>query len=91
MSEVLRFKPKTDPHNAGPARCIQCGHQWSAVSPVGTAELECPKCKTMKGVFLYPTAPRADAMWRCNCGSDLFYIIPEGCQCYQCGDMWDEG
>jgi hypothetical protein len=33
-------------------RCIQCGHQWTAVFPYGkqSEKAECPRCSAMAGV-----------------------------------------
>ena len=28
----------------GKAECLQCGHEWVAVWPLGADELECPAC-----------------------------------------------
>lgn len=75
------------PHMSGPARCICCGHEWVAVAPVGEPQLDCPICKTAKGVFVHPVSPRGETRWVCKCGSDLYYILPTGCQCYQCGTV----
>lgn len=69
----------------GEAKCTGCGTEWEAKAPVGTAELECPECHTMLGVFVWPTAPRSEDVWTCNCGGQLFYIIETGSQCYKCG------
>lgn len=32
------------PHTYGPAKCQQCGHQWTAVWPLGADSLECSQC-----------------------------------------------
>ncbi|MGH8446879.1 MAG: hypothetical protein ACREVL_16525 [Solimonas sp.] len=76
-----------DPHLSGPARCMQCSHQWVAVAPVGTVWLECPACHCVKGVFEGAVGPgQDDAQWRCACGGYLFYISKaHGVCCCQCG------
>lgn len=35
MSEIWTFSL---------AECLDCGHVWIGVHPVGAAELECPEC-----------------------------------------------
>jgi len=37
------------PHAAKYVACMACGHDWVAVSPAGTALLECSKCGAMAG------------------------------------------
>ena len=37
------------PHTAKYVACMACGHDWVAVSPAGTALLECSKCGAMAG------------------------------------------
>lgn len=69
----------------GSAHCRECGHSWQAVIPVGHVVLECPACRTFKGVFDYGMLPEKGTIWRCNCGNDLFIIRPEGLLCYRCG------
>lgn len=32
-------RDKRNPHLAGTAKCLSCGHEWAAVAPVGTYEL----------------------------------------------------
>jgi len=71
------------PHISGDALCLQCGHKWHAVAPIGTVELECSECKTWKGAFEGFTAP--DTVWECNCGNQHFYIDPDGAMCAKCG------
>ena len=29
-----------------PSECLDCGHKWVAVYPLGAAILECPKCNS---------------------------------------------
>lgn len=85
---VLSFKrpDPVDPHMTGKARCIQCGHEWVAVAPVGTVFLECPECRTEKGRFIGACAPQEGTEVReCNCGNQLFYLTREGHMCANCG------
>lgn len=88
MENVVQFKlpEKSDPHASGEAVCLACKHTWTAVAPVGTAQLECPECGTERGVWKYPFSPAVgEELWQCNCGCELFYIIPDGHMCYGCG------
>lgn len=87
MAEIINFADlKDDPHISGQAFCIHCDHEWVAVAPSGTVDMECPKCHTMKGLFKYPCAPSdGQETWECNCGNQLFYIRPEGHLCPNCG------
>jgi hypothetical protein len=82
------FQPREEkiPQSQGEAFCIQCGREWQAVAPVGTVQLECPDCKTMKGLFRFPFAPADGQLVReCDCGNQLFYLTPEGHMCANCG------
>ncbi|KZZ72362.1 hypothetical protein A3765_28560 [Oleiphilus sp. HI0130] len=78
---------KYRPHLSGNARCLQCSHEWVAVTPIGTTELECPECKTLKGVMKGLVAPQT--VWECACGSQLFFIDPQGTMCSMCGSRPD--
>ena len=86
---VLEFKraEKTEPHGTGPAFCIGCRHEWSAIAPAGTVELECPQCECMKGRFrnLFETY-EDEKVWVCNCGNDLFKVTETGTMCVNCGE-----
>lgn len=85
---VVEFKrpEKTEPHGEGPAFCIACEHEWQAVAPAGTVELECPECQTMKGRFrrIFGTY-ESESVWTCNCGNDLFRVTETGHLCVNCG------
>ena len=70
-------------HLSGDAKCLGCQHEWQAVAPVGTTELECPGCGLWKGVYACMTAP--DTVWQCDCGNQHFYIDDEGAICARCG------
>ena len=76
-----------DPHIQGAARCIECGHVWQAVAPVGTVGLECPACKTERGAFVGMIPPDSELVRRCDCGNDLFFVLPDGVLCARCGTM----
>jgi hypothetical protein len=72
MGEVLKFKPpeREEPHLSGEAVCIGCKHQWVAVAPLGTWQLECPSCGSMKGIFRLPVGAERgkDLEFACTCG-----------------------
>lgn len=92
MSEVVPFRipEKGNPHLAGEALCIGCRHEWSAVAPVGTWQLECPSCSTWKGVFRYPVgADVGDGVFTCHCGCEaLTAYMRHGLfrlKCMSCG------
>lgn len=86
MGEVISLRPKDEPHASGEAFCIQCGYEWIAVAPVGTTQLACPECATMKGLWKFPFAPSVGTLVReCNCGNQLFYLTTEGHLCAKCG------
>lgn len=81
---------KEEPHLAGEALCIGCRHEWAAVAPVGTWQLECPSCCTWKGVFRYPVgADVGDLLFVCNCGCEaLTAYMHHGrfrLKCMSCG------
>lgn len=89
MNNIATFPSKPDSqddgeHLSGPARCIECRHEWEAVAPVGTYELECPQCESMKGIFVWPVDEDGDR-WQCHCGSDAFRVLRGAIMCYRCG------
>ena len=72
------------PHLRGRARCLGCQHEWEAVAPVGTTNgLDCPACGLAKGVYVSLVTPKT--VWQCNCGNDLFWVLPCGIMCPMCG------
>ena len=87
MGEVVQLKkPIPVQHGEGEAFCNQCGHNWTAVAPTGTVQLECPSCHTLKGLFKFPFCVAEGQQVRtCNCGNQLFYLTPEGHLCANCG------
>jgi hypothetical protein len=82
MSKVQKLIPLG--HCGGDAVCLTCHHEWHAVSKTGTIWLDCPSCKTAKGRYKFGHQ-REGAHWACNCGNDLFYIMPECIYCPNCG------
>ena len=86
MGEVIDLdKRRFNPTLSGKAICLCCKHEWVAVVPAGTIELECPECSTMKGVMKYPCSPANRVVWECGCGCQLMYMTPDGCYCHVCG------
>lgn len=86
MSNVIAFKKVNEQHGSGEAFCLQCKHEWVAVAPTGTIQLECPECHTLKGLFKFPFNIEVGQLVRaCNCGNQLFYLSPEGHLCANCG------
>lgn len=74
------------PHVAGPVRCLECGITWIATAPIGATRLECPKCRTQKGVWIESMAPATGSTWQCVCLNDLFVLTDTGApMCARCG------
>lgn len=83
MSEkVIDIRSKL-PHMQGKAFCLECKHEWQAVSEIGVYGLTCPKCECGKGVYKNIVAPEEG--WICICGNALFFITKKGCLCSYCG------
>lgn len=63
----------------GPALCIACKHEWTAVAECGDAvfDLVCPECDTRRGQFKYPIEdlPEDTIRWACGCGSTMFQLV----------------
>ena len=90
MGEVVDFSDHH--HLAGQAICLQCRHEWAAIAPLGAEELECPKCKMMKGVFANIIRPEAYVACP-QCDNGHFYLTPDKAMlCTRCGygDYIDE-
>lgn len=94
MGEVIyinNVEDTNDAHIQGEVLCTSCGKEWIGVVPVGTKELECPECHTMKGVFKHHLAPVTKAVWTCNCGNRLFFLLKDKVQCCECGIFTEYG
>lgn len=94
MTEVINLAAVREQREATPptvtaegeARCISCGHKWHASAPIGVRWLECPACNLPKGLFVHPfAAPEGGYQWKCRCGCDVFYIVPDSVRCLSCG------
>lgn len=81
----------------GRGKCLDCKHEWMAACPYlddygAQLELECPQCKTMRGVWMGQFAPApGELLFICGCGAAQFAIIKTGPQCVGCGreHAWD--
>lgn len=88
MSNVVEFRrpEEIDRHASGEAFCLHCRHEWIAVATLGTTQLECPECRTMKGKWRFEFKPAPGSLVReCSCGNQLFYLTPDGHLCANCG------
>ncbi len=74
--DLKEYKQSKEPHCSGVAKCLVCHHEWVAVAPVGTIELECPKCECVRGFYKYAFGPHEnDSIYTCKCGSEVFSFI----------------
>lgn len=78
------FEKKEELHLSGTCICFGCKHEWSERCPIGTTELECPECHTMKGRMKYEVV-RSEDHWMCNCGNTFFSITLTCIYCPNCG------
>jgi DNA-directed RNA polymerase subunit RPC12/RpoP len=97
---IIKF-PTKEPEGmrlSGVARCVGCGHEWTAVCEHVKGDpppfLDCPDCGRQFGLFKFPFHPgETEALWVCNCGNDLFHVTPDGVFCPSCGitsiDLWE--
>lgn len=85
--DFLKAKQDRQPHLSGKARCLACKHEWDAVAPQGTLDLECPECATTRGVWKHPfSADVGQKLFVCNhCECDHFVIQPHRVICIGCG------
>jgi len=87
MNKIISFEERRlakTPHKEGRALCLQCHHDWQAVAPIGTTQLECPSCHLMQGVF-YGVMSTERPQWQCACGEFVFFIDQRGPYCAHCG------
>lgn len=77
-------------HLAGPVRCLGCRHEWTAVAPIGTTQLECPECGCERGVWIFPFGVEVGKpRWVCNCGNEHFFLTERHAICAGCGIVSD--
>ncbi len=73
------------PHLAGEAKCLECGHEWTACVAIGEVGLDCPSCNLPKGAMVgLCQPPEGGAIWACSCGCQTFYIDQSGVRCLRC-------
>lgn len=93
MADIIPlFKPTTEPRVRGPAKCLQCKHEWEADvlgDGSGFDGFECPECGMLKGYFNAPWNIRDGEQWFCQCGSHVFQVGETGVQCCHCGNAWN--
>ena len=81
------LSPGFRPSVQGPAHCIACHHEWTAVAKAGEWWFHCPSCGTNKGTMIFHAAPTEGAKrWTCACGCQVFYLTPQGPFCPNCGN-----
>lgn len=89
MSDIIDLGAKRaekQPHMAGSARCMNCGHTWAAVAPIGTRRLECSACHTEQGAWVGAILPQEGVEFMvCDCGNDLWIARRDCLQCAACG------
>jgi hypothetical protein len=83
LVSITQKRLEKGPHMQGPALCVRCGYEYTAVAPVGVTEMECPQCHTMKSVFKFICSP--EETWTCKCGCQLFFMSRKGTICSNCG------
>lgn len=92
MSDKVVNLQERRPHMTGEAVCMACRHEWIAVAPQGTWDLECPECGTNHGVWRNP-ALAEKPVWKCKCDNEFFVIHTDRIMCARCGEpqhgMWD--
>lgn len=87
MSNVVNLLERKA-HMTGEVTCLACKHEWVGIMPIGTFNIECPECKSEKGVLKH-FAARNKAHYQCNCGNNLLFATPDGCYCVNCGAWAD--
>lgn len=84
VTSLEQRRIEKSPHREGPARCLACKHEWHAVVKAGTTALECPSCKTNRGVYIGLPCTM-NMQWRCRCMEWVFFIDSQGPYCANCG------
>lgn len=84
--ELISLNEYQTATKTGPARCLNCGHIWQAVAPVGTQDLECPSCITMRGLFINHCIKGDEEVKICHiCNNTFFQLTERGTLCINCG------
>lgn len=81
-----------EPHTVGPATCLNCQHQWTAIIPTGYLEIDCPECGSGRGVRdgLVEPADSDGKVFTCaKCECQQFMITTRYAMCQGCGNaIW---
>jgi len=79
MDNVVEFRRPAPVERvaAVPARCLGCGHEWEAETPIPFPKnLECPKCTLFRGVLKGNYHPSKNyTLYVCNCGCDIRHLM----------------
>ena len=51
----------------------------------GSKKRKAPKKYNLDKADFNNILEEGEAVWRCNCGSVLFFLTPDGAKCQQCG------
>lgn len=87
MSNVVQLDDFR-PHSVGPARCLNCRHEWIATTPQGMRSFECPACELSRGVWRGVATPHegSHVMTCIECEEQMFWILGDGqAMCVNCG------
>lgn len=83
------------PHTAGPMLCLGCKHKWVGVMLVGEEVVDCPNCKTSKGVRAGAVNDDGFVMACIKCDNAFIQLVLRGdCEhvdyvlCPACGYSW---
>lgn len=88
MGDIIQFEEhQKKTHISGPVRCLQCGHEWMAVTEAGIATgFECPKCGLERGCLLTMIEYKdAEDVWHCDCGCSAMFLTRFTVHCMGCG------
>lgn len=85
--DLAAARAERSPHLSGEAQCLECQHRWVAVAPIGTVQLECPACRSARGIWRYPVGLEPPQVrFICNqCDNDIFQVQPDAYFCIRCG------
>lgn len=85
--DLAAFRGDKVSYTQGPAKCLDCAHEWEAMIPVGEAHVECPECETLRGVRMTPVNPAVgDTVFTCqHCQSTQMTIYRDRVLCAGCG------
>ncbi len=88
--DLAKAKQERTPHIAGEAYCMACNTEWAGAWPLGTIELECPGCKSMKGRGKYLVGPPVGSTaFTCACQNQHFLLMNDRIHCPNCGNQYN--